>query len=176
MSIPLVSKPKRKQLINDKVQFHLYKQRYLSSENWTEFGKYEPFPKLKALIVGNEMKLYDNEKDKISNIKAAQPKWENPKWTDGFDDKMTNLILKHPLSRESAERWMVEHIDAKTVYNNWKKRKTEFVKKFINQIKHDILINIMQFQWIKIIINLIGTQTQTENVADNVIMKASYLS
>ncbi len=140
LKVPLISIPKRKQLINDRVEFKDNEPRYLSIDTWKDFGCYEPLPKLKSLIRGKEMKLYDSEKDRISGINALQPNWESPSWSPEFDQKMRNAILKNPMNREAAERWMVDQITQKNVYIKWKKLKQEKVEQFIKSLGNETIL------------------------------------
>ncbi len=88
-------------------------------QNWRNYSK------------NNAISLYDNEKDRISNIKAYQPTCEHPKWSDNFEQKMKIIIMENPMQRISAERWMVDHITQKNVYKKWRKQKKQEVSEFI---------------------------------------------
>ena len=138
LKVPMISTPKTKQTIDDRIEFEEYKEKYLCQETLTQFGALEPFPHLEELFKRNKLKLYETEKDKIKNIKPLQPEWVHPQWSDYFQEQMNELIKTQALNRESAERWMVEHILQKSTADNWKRAKQKKVNEFISA--SDLLI------------------------------------
>eukprot|EP01083_Nonionella_stella_P153069 491314_1 len=55
---------------------------------------------------------------------------------------MAAIIKQYPVTRESVERWMVEHITQKNVYKAWKTTKQKNVKEFIKLQRLDIVHNL----------------------------------
>eukprot|EP01083_Nonionella_stella_P191388 708435_1 len=140
LQVPLVSKPLRKSDIDDRVEFTRI-VRHLSDETCHDLGKYEPLRALQSLL-SNKVHVYDTEKDRLKTINPSQPKWERVNWSDPFQAKMNTLILKYPTKRESASRWMVEHILQKNVYKAWKKEKKKQIDEFIERRKVSIVRNL----------------------------------